>query len=153
MRKFTARNVPFYVVLYAAVFAFLLALLVAPWLTSSPSKPEAHVHQHMGIEHPATRMPDVAISLLPDAKQGWNLTLQLTNFTFTPQQVNQNDQANIGHAHLYINGEKVARLYSRFYHIAQLPEAGAQIRVTLNSNNHATWLNNGDEISATVTLP
>ena len=33
-----------------------------------------------------------------------------------------------GHAHLYINGEKVARLYSPYFYIAELEE-GDQIRV------------------------
>ena len=55
-------------------------------------------------------------------------------------------------AHLYINGEKVARLYGPWYHIAYLEPGKNEILVTLNANNHGEYLHDGEVIADTVTV-
>lgn len=67
---------------------------------------------------------------------GWNLRLKTTNFEFSPENANGPHQAGEGHAHLYVNGKKRARLYGRWFHIDRLPPGRVALTVTLNSNDH-----------------
>jgi copper(I)-binding protein len=41
-----------------------------------------------------------------------------------------------GDARLYVNGEKVARLYGPWFHIGSLPSGRTEVTVTLASNDH-----------------
>lgn len=71
-----------------------------------------------------------------DAMSGWNLFIKTSNFRFTPQNVNQAHQVGEGHAHLYINGQKFARIYSPFFHLPDLAGDQNELKVTLNANGH-----------------
>ena len=87
-----------------------------------------------GYENP----PGVKIRLEKDAhtKGALNLFLELENFRFAPEEVNKTSKINEGHAHLYVNGKKLTRLYSASYFMDQLPKGDLEIRVTLNTNRH-----------------
>lgn len=109
---------------------------------------ENHSHSPYEYDDHAT-LPALQIHLEEDAKSGWNLTLDTTNFTFAPEHVNDLNIPGEGHAHLYVNGEKIARLYSHYYHIDELQQADA-VRVTLNANDHSEYAHDGQVIDATV---
>ena len=79
--------------------------------------------------------PWLAATLTPDTVGGWNLRLDLRNFRFAPENVGRANVAGEGHAHVYVGGEKLARLYGPWLHIPVLPE-GAPVEVTLNANDH-----------------
>ena len=46
-----------------------------------------------------------------DKMDGFNLIISTSNFIFSPQNVNEKNNGNEGHAHIYINGTKF-RQYS-----------------------------------------
>ncbi|MRX27987.1 hypothetical protein [Kangiella sp. HZ709] len=87
-----------------------------------------------------------------DEKSGWNLELITENFAFAPEQVNQAHRVGHGHAHLYINGKKITRLYSHWYHLEELPEGKHLIKVNLNTNDHQDYALNGKVIGAEVEI-
>lgn len=89
--------------------------------------------------------PTLGIVVAEDQGGGWNLQILTTNFRFAPDHVNQPHQAGEGHAHLYVNGEKVARVYGPWFHIGSLPSGRTEVTVTLTSNDHH-GLAVGDEI-------
>ena len=70
------------------------------------------------------------------ADNGWNLEIQVTNFRFAPENVNQESNYEEGHAHLYINGEKITRLYGNWYYLKELPSQRNEVKVSLNANGH-----------------
>ena len=74
--------------------------------------------------------------LTKDPMSGWNLFIQTSNFRFTPENVNQAHQVGEGHAHLYINGQKFARIYGPFFHLPDLAGDQNEIKVTLNAKGH-----------------
>jgi hypothetical protein len=57
-----------------------------------------------------------------------------------------------GHAHLYVDGVKIARLYGPYFHIPDLPVGDHEISVNLSSNDHSYYLVEGDKIAARTTV-
>jgi hypothetical protein len=110
-------------------------------------------HAHKTLEIPAGQpVPTVKLIVHPDAVKGWNLEMQVTNFRFAPEQVNTTSSTTEGHAHLYINGKKITRLYSAWYYLASLAPGKHEIKVTLNANGHETLVHNRQPIEATAMI-
>lgn len=96
--------------------------------------------------------PEVAIDLTRDPMEGYNLHVQTSNFAFTPEAVGLGDVPGEGHAHVYVNGNKLGRLYGEWMHITHLPKGEVTVAVTLNSNNHSSLAVAGKPITATALL-
>jgi len=113
-------------------------------------------HPHGTVEVPTGQpMPSVKLIVTPDAMRGWNIQAQVNNFTFAPERVNQSSQVSEGHAHLFVDGKKVARLYSPWYYLETLPPGQHTISVVLNTNTHQDLSHNGKLIqdSVVITVP
>ncbi|MGK7912219.1 MAG: hypothetical protein AB4050_12190 [Synechococcus sp.] len=110
---------------------------------------EGHTHKQLEVSADLP-VPAVAVVVHEDAVNGWNLELQLDNFEFSPATINEPGAQNEGHAHLYINGEKVTRLYSNWYYLEDLEAGENTILVTLNTNTHEDLTVNGEVISAST---
>lgn len=87
-----------------------------------------------------------------DAMSGWNVTIITSQFTFTPEHVNQTHQAGQGHAHIYINDEKFARVYGPSFHIPELAGSNHRLKVTLNANGHEVMEYDGRPIEVEAEL-
>ncbi len=98
--------------------------------------------------------PGVKIRLEKDAhaKGALNLFLDLENFRFAPEEVNKTSKINEGHAHLYLNGKKLTRLYGISYFIDKLPKGNLEIRVTLSTNMHEDLSYEGKFVQDVVVL-
>lgn len=84
-------------------------------------------------------IPSIAdLKVLKDPMSGWNVYVEVNNFQFAPEQASQAHQEGEGHAHLYINGKKIARMYSNWIHIPEFINSNNEVRVSLNSNDHQT---------------
>jgi len=94
--------------------------------------------------------PSLTITALKDAMAGWNLLIEPTHFEFAPDQVNSANVMGKGHAHLYINGEKITRLYSNWYYLNNLQPGSHSVTVALNANDHGPLVLDGQHISATI---
>lgn len=107
--------------------------------------------QHAMIEVSTSDVvPTVAIEAFPDSKDGYNIHLITTNYTFTPETVGQTATPNGGHAHLYVNGTKLARLYGPWFNLSasDLKDGENEVMVTLNADDHSEWAVGGKHISA-----
>ncbi|MFZ4641538.1 MAG: hypothetical protein ACOYMP_14235 [Nodosilinea sp.] len=113
-----------------------------------------HGHTHHGTLEilPGQAVPTLNLVVHTDALRGWNLEIQTTHFRFAPEQVNQANQPNVGHGHLYINGEKIGRVYGPWVHLVDLPPGRHQITVSLNANQHQTLTHQGQPVAATVEI-
>lgn len=113
----------------------------------------AHDMAHTtALEVPALDAPEIALELIRDPVEGYNLRVQTTNFTFTPQAAGLEDVAGEGHGHVYINGKKLGRLYGEWMHIAHLPQGDVIVEVTLNSNTHRPLTVAGQPIATDTAL-
>ncbi len=106
----------------------------------------AHASHDAAPRDLGTASPSLRIAAFPDPVSGWNLRLDTERFAFAPEAAGQPAVAGEGHAHLYVDGEKVGRIYGRWIHLDR--ELG-QVRIVLTGNDHRP-LRGAD---ATLSLP
>lgn len=125
-----------------------------PGAAGSTGTPIESSGQHQLRQVTAKNAPQVELTAAADAESGWNLHLATKRFRFTPEQVNQQVTPNAGHAHLYVDGEKLTRIYGPWFHLPpdMLPEGGHTLTVHLNANDHSAWAVNGTPVSDTTTV-
>ncbi len=136
------------------LLALALVAAIAAWPQDSPLPAVDH-SQHPVIDVPAGEpVPAMEVRLVPDRMDGFNIVLTTQNFRFTPQDVGGPAVPNEGHAHLYVNGEKAARLYSPWHHIpAKLLREGInRLEIEFSANDHSVWGVSGDPIGADVLI-
>lgn len=116
-------------------------------------------HSHAGHDHSklvsfplGTDAPTLDFELAKDSASGWNLHITTTNFRFAPENVNASNRIGEGHAHIYVNGNKLARVYGPWYHIGALPRGEVVLQVTLNANDHRTLAVGEAALSVTKTI-
>ncbi len=114
------------------------------------SKAEIMDHPHYEVPS-ALPVPSVKIEATKDEVGGWNIHLITENFTFSPDKAGQSDLAGTGHAHLYVDGKKVARVYGPWVHL-NLSKGTHQVKVSLNTNKHKDYYSNGAAIADQVQL-
>jgi len=123
-------------------------------------------HSHMPINLPEnTPVPALSIQLNQDAMSGYNLALTLQRYTLIPPPASVLSMSDLmvatinktsgfieGHAHLYINGTKIQRIYGENIHIPQTHfKTGINtVSVTLNNHGHMYWVANKKKILATL---
>ncbi|WP_102348712.1 hypothetical protein [Bacillus sp. Marseille-P3661] len=110
---------------------------------------------HLNNHHPALILPKsettptITASVIQDRSGTWLLKIETSHFKFTPEKIGTEDITyNEGHAHLFINGEKINRIYGNYYNIDNLKPGKNHIKVTLNGNNHGVFTtHDGKEIA------
>lgn len=141
-------------IIYWTIGCLFVGVLVAPlFYDANPQDHSTHYNHdhsmlHGKIEVNPKKIPEITISVTPDTMAGWNLSVKTKNFTFTPEKVNQTNVLNEGHAHIYIDGVKLTRLYGTSYHISDLSIGEHEISVSLNANDHSDYVLNGKPIVA-----
>ena len=136
------------------LLAAAVVAVIAAWPQDLPLPAVDH-SQHPSVEVPEDLpVPSLTIRLFPDRMDGFNVFLDTRNFVFTPENVGRTIVANEGHAHLYVNGEKVARLYSPWHHLSGklLREGINRLEVELSTNDHSVWSAAGGPIGADVLI-
>lgn len=122
---------------------------------------KAHDHTAHGANHDHETLmeisgggpvPTLDMELLPDPASGWNLHIMTTNFRFSPEHASLDPVPGEGHAHIYVNGDKLGRMYGAWQHLADLPDGKVTIEVTLNANDHRPLAVDGRKLSASATV-
>lgn len=111
-----------------------------------------HAHDELVSVPAGPDAPSVKIEVTPDPASGFNVHIMTENFTFAPEHASQAHVPGEGHAHVYVDGEKVARHYGPWLHLPTLPQGGAQVTVTLNTNDHRMLAVAGAPLKAAVTV-
>lgn len=125
-------------------------------------------HSHMPIHLPkGMQQPKLSLAIHKDAMSGFNLELMTANFHMVPPPYEIQTMAELmdapnskdgktveGHAHLYINGEKISRVYSRYLHLpGTLFKKGVnQVTISLNNHAHMPWHSDKKQILATLVI-
>lgn len=136
-------------------FGLLLAILLTAYTFSAWEQYEEYepvASDHSGIVEIAdtTAVPSVDINVQQDKLTGWNLHVEVDNFKFTPEKFGEAHAPGEGHAHLFIDGVKRARIYSPWFHIGPLLPGTHTLVVTINANNHDVYSRDGSVIADTA---
>ncbi|MGR4884499.1 hypothetical protein ACIPUC_34530 [Streptomyces sp. LARHCF249] len=109
---------------------------------------------HRLREVPAGGAPEVRLTARPDSEDGWNLQLAVKNFRFTPDSAGGAALPGAGHAHLELDGRKLARLYGPWFHLsaAQVPEGSHTLTVRLYADDHTAWAVSGKPVEGATQL-
>lgn len=83
---------------------------------------------------------------------GWNLNVITTNFTFDAKSAGLENVEGHGHAHVYVNGVKLGRVYGAWHHIGALPLGENEVTVALYANDHSALTSGGVKITSTSTV-
>ena len=110
--------------------------------------PSAMSHGPIESEVPVS----VGITAAADEHDGVNVRINADTWRWAPENVNGANIAGEGHAHIYVNGAKINRVYGPDYHIKNLPPGEHRIRVTLNANGHNALLVDGEPVEAATTV-
>ena len=98
------------------------------------------------LENPA---PTVAVKWKKSpSATGATLQLSVDNFTFVNVSDDLKHIPNQGHAHIYLNGLKLGRLYAETYELGSLLPGKYRLSVVLNSNDHRPYLTNGQLVAS-----
>jgi len=112
-----------------------------------------HSAHHAAVDLPAgANAPGLDIVLTKDPMAGWNLHVMPQNFRFSPENASLADVDGEGHAHVYINGTKLGRLYGNWLHIGDLPKGEVEVKVSLNTNSHNALVVAGQPVEAALSL-
>ncbi|WP_232696417.1 hypothetical protein [Brevibacillus daliensis] len=88
--------------------------------------------------------PELAMDVKVEKGQV-DVTLITNNFTFVPEQKTQSEDTSIenkhgtGHAHLYLNGELLQKIYSPSFSMKNLPIGEHELKVELVYPNHSSY--------------
>lgn len=96
--------------------------------------------------------PALSISIAEDPKSGWNLFADAGDFTFAPENAGGAAAEGEGHMHLYIDGERVTRLYGSWWHISGLEAGDHDVMVEVSNNDHTVYADDGQSVMAMTTL-
>lgn len=114
-----------------------------------------------GMMHPSKpipsgkTIPSLSLALSEDNMSGYNLELHTQDYRFVIPHRTKGNEVLEGHAHLYINGKKIQRVYGHYVHIpsSYLVKGVNQITVSLNDHDHGAWtLPDQSELYATLII-
>ncbi len=139
----------------AIVVMLIVAVLlgwIAGFLVGNNTANSTSVYVEENVPEASGEPVITLLSVQEDVVGGYNIYIETENFTFTPNEASESHVDNQGHAHIYVDGKKVGRVYGPWYHLPALEEGEHVIKVELNGNDHATLVVDGKEVSATVTV-
>ncbi len=138
---------------FAALFVVIVLVGCAPAPADHAHDQSAEMpmeHTHALYEVAAADAPTVSVTVEHDDVSGYNVHVETTNFKWDPAHVNEADAMGTGHAHLYVDGVKIARMYGPDYHISSMAQGTRTVRVELNTNTHKPYAVAGDPVDAEV---
>ena len=120
-------------------------------VNSLKGNPMDHEHSK-NVEWEGDEQPSLYLSVQPYDSYGWVVIYNANNFTFNAENASSQHIQGEGHGHLYVNDVKIARLYGEPYYLRDLNMGANTIRITLNTNNHLSYVFNGAAIEKNVEI-
>ncbi len=138
-----------------ANFVLLFAVLAFPYERLARATHAATKEKRTEAAHPRFDLPagspkmSVELTPLRDEHGGWALHIVTRNFIFAPQNAGKADVLGEGHAHLYVNGKKMGRVYGEWFHTT-LGKGINRLKVTLNTNSHQDYWQDGAPVTHAI---
>ncbi|WP_260106109.1 hypothetical protein [Phaeobacter inhibens] len=97
--------------------------------------------------------PDLQVSSVYNAADGWRLRIEVENFVFTDLCVRNATNLAQGHAHVHLGDKKLATAYQPNVVLGHLPTGRHRITVSLRAQDHRVLgRERGGTFAATVII-
>ncbi len=133
----------------------LIAFFATGWILTFANVIPLHAHTsgantvHEVSERAA---PKVTLEIQKDPTGGFNVHVVTSNFLWRPEMASMKHVEGEGHAHVYLDGRKIMRIYSEWFHLNTYQFAttpGEQLlTIEFVGNDHAPYTRQGLPIGA-----
>ena len=132
-----------------------MAAIVTGWIlafsTIIPS--QAHTTGATTIHEIAQeRAPQTTLEIQKDPTGGFNVHVKTTNFVWRPEMASMQHIPGEGHAHVYLDGRKIMRIYNEWFHLNTFQfsrKPGEQLlSIEFVGNDHAPYTIKGLPVGA-----
>lgn len=96
--------------------------------------------------------PSITLSATTDRLSGMNVQVTLENFVLAPEQMGQANENGVGHAYLFIDGERYMRVVTEWIHLDDLAPGTRQLTVALAQNDGSLLAYEGDIVLSALNL-
>ena len=137
--------------IYVVKRIYMPAAILA--LSLSGTVANAHTTGVSAIHEVAREVaPSASLDVVKDPTGGFNVHLMTTGFAWRPENASMMHANGEGHAHVYLDGRKIMRIYNEWFHLNTFQFAtqpGEQLlTVELVGNDHAPYTTEGMPIGA-----
>lgn len=112
----------------------------------------AHDHGEAGVVEWEGAEPQLAVDVVEDPTSGYNVFVTVDGMTVSADNVNGDHVAGEGHLHIYVNDQKIGRLYGPATHIPALPAGDVEITVGAYANDHRSYVVAGTPIATSTVI-
>ena len=133
----------------------LMATIVTGWIlavaTIIPSQAQSNgaISVHEIAQEAA---PQATLKLQKDPTGGFNVHVVTTNFMWRPEMASMQHVPGEGHAHVYLDGRKIMRIYNEWFHLNTYQfstKPGEQLlSIEFVGNDHAPYTIQGLPVGA-----
>jgi hypothetical protein len=98
--------------------------------------------------------PKVAVEVQPDLANGWDVTLSVERFSFSPAGTRAEAVPGRGTARLYLDGRSIADLRTSSYRLPAklVPRGTHQVTARLYADDDTVWAVDGDPVESTADI-
>lgn len=132
------------------VAAFALLASVPLWMPAMNSKPDLLASAQIAAVPAGFPVPAVDLHVMPADGGGWLVEIEPTNFIVRTECSTEQRDILEGHAHLYINGQKIGTMFSHWHYVTAMPPGLNVVTVTLNTAQHRALTMDGRVIGASM---
>jgi len=124
----------------------LLAIFVIGWMlviaTITPS--QAQTNGAISVHEISLEVaPKASLVIKKDPTGGFNVQVKTTNFLWRPELASMQHVSGEGHAHVYLDGRKIMRIYNEWFHLNTYQfstRSGEQLlSIEFVGNDHAPY--------------
>ena len=124
----------------------LLATIVTAWMLAVATIIPSHAQTDGAFSvHEITQelAPKVTLEVQKDPTGGFNVHVVTSNFVWRPEMASMQHVPGEGHAHVYLDGRKIMRIYNEWFHLNTYQfstRAGEQLlSIEFVGNDHAPY--------------
>jgi len=133
-------------------FGIVLAVLILSF--SENTLLHAHSNGATSIHEIAKEAaPTASLEIKKDPTGGFNVHVVTTNFIWRPEMASMKHVPGEGHAHVFLDGRKIMRIYNEWFHLNTYQfatRAGEQLlNIEFVGNDHAPYTIEGSPIGDT----
>ena len=136
-------------------YCCFIVLMISGYCFAGHPMPNEMKHESIDVPEGVAK-PQLSAEVFKDNMSGFNIHIKTKNFTIEPPEFggNKPEIGVQGHAHLYINQEKIGRIYGPYIHIddAKLKKGINVIAVTINNHMHSTYRVEGKEMIVAIII-